>query len=332
MNAVHDKLAQRLKDLPLEEPEARVVSARVLRETRVVTPAPSRVPFRPRRFRLAAIAALLVASLPLAWGFLYFSPATAVALADAGGARGFSSFVLDGVGLGTGGSVTAQSSSASGPNFRVRLVGAYADPIRTVILVNLSPADTTFDATLRDQFGITYELHSGLGDLRTGDWAFEFSPASWLAAITGMRFTLDIRDVPMGFSIAQKPLTLRGIVLVNGGHELSTPAAGPIGQGHIKFGAVRYAGRVLAFDAKVSGIPDKELNQEFPKGSDKVALLIVLNPDDGGPGIMATSYGSSSSGGPSALSVYFVNVDPGTYVLSITIYGEGTLERTVVVS
>lgn len=332
MNAVQEELARRLRALPLDHPESHVVSARVLRESGVSARTPRRMEPRRRLIGLPAIAVLLVAILPLAWGFLYFSPATAAALADVGGPKGFSTAILEGVGLGTGNSVTAQSSSASGPTFRVTLVGAYADPIRTVILFNISPASITFSATLRDQFGINYDLRSGQGDLRTGDNAYEFAPASWLTARTGMRFTLDVREVPLGFSVPGQPATVRGVVLVNSGHELGAPAPGPLGQGYMSFRDLRYAGRVLAFDAEVSGIPYSELTRDFPKGSGLSAVNIVLKPVDGSPPILASGYGASSSGGPTALQAYFVNIDPGTYLLSIAVYGEGTLERTVVVS
>ena len=332
MNAVQEELARRLKDLPLEQPQARVITARVLSEARRPTRVPSRVRPRPAGFRPAALAVVLVAMLPLTRAFLYFSPASSTALADVGGPNGFSNFVLQGVGLGPGSEVTSQSASVGDTSFRIRLVGAYADSIRTVVLVNVYPADANFDAVLRDQFGLSYDMHSGQGDLRTGDYALAFSPASWLTAKAGLRFTLEMHPVPLGFSLEGAPLKLRGVVLVNSGHQLATPESGPVGQGYLTFRSVRYAGRVVAFDAELSGIPNSELNREFPKGSGLAALTIVMTPANGGPAIMASEYGESSNGGPTSLSAYFTDVDPGSYALSIAVYGEGSLERTIVVS
>ena len=60
---------------------------------------------------LAVAAALLVLTLA-SWGALYFSPATAAALADASGPGGFSGEILDHFGLGAE-NITAESSAAA---------------------------------------------------------------------------------------------------------------------------------------------------------------------------------------------------------------------------
>src|SRR3977135_2100773 len=109
-----DQLARRLRELPLDEPRPERITSRVLGAA--ARPAPPRL-----LRRLAIAAAILVRALPVTWGVLDPSPATAAALADASGPGGFSREILDNFGLGTGSGVTAQSSSASSSGPKAQL-------------------------------------------------------------------------------------------------------------------------------------------------------------------------------------------------------------------
>jgi hypothetical protein len=324
MNQPTDQLAQRLRELPLDEPRPERITSRVLGAA--ARPAPSRlVP------RLAIAAAILVAAVPVAWGVLYFSPATAAALADASG-PGFSHEILDNFGLGTE-NITAQNSSATSSGYEVQLVGAYADSIRTVVLLKSDPpVYASGFMQLTDQFGTTYYLHNGEGNLLTGDQVLSFEPASWLAMNTGMRFTLTFNELELldGSSV-RGSWTVKGVVLLKTGTLLHAPPPGPLGRGMVRFTEVRYVGRVISIQAEVRGVSlDGEVPPMKQGAKPSPRFQVELAPIDGSLGKPA-SFGWGSSGDVTKLQLLFVNVDPGTYYVILTLAGEGRLQSTLVV-
>ena len=323
MNQPNDQLAQRLRAIPLDHPRPEVITSRVLGAA--ARPAPSRV-----LPRLAIAAAILVAAVPVAWGALYFSPATAAALADASGPGGFSGEILDNFGLGAE-NITAQNSSATSSGYRVQLVGAYADSIRTVVLLKMDPPGFSGTAMLTDQFGTTYHLSNGEGNLLTGDQVLSFEPASWLASVTGMRFTLTFNQVSLlvGTNVAGS-WTVKGVVLLKTGKMLHAPSSGSLGSGTVAFTEVRYVGRVLSIQADVRGVSLDEPQVKQTKPTPR--FQVELAPTDGRPGKPANSFDWSTSGDVTKLQLLFVNVDPGTYYLILSLAGEGELQRTLVVA
>jgi hypothetical protein len=326
MNQPTDQLAQRLRELPLDEPRPERITSRVLGAT--ARPKPSRV-----LPRLAIAAAILVAALPVAWGVLYLSPATAAALADASGPGGFSSEILDNVGLGTGSAVTAQSSSAMSSGYKVKLVGVYADSIRTVILLKVQPgAMVSGFPRLTDQFGMSYEMRSAEGNLETGDEAMTFEPPPGFVSVTGLRFTLEVQElVTMSPRSVHGAWTVKGVVLLNDVKHLAAPASGHLGQGSVTFIDARYGGRVVSIRADVRGISlDGEVPAVSPATKPTPRFDIKLLRADGSL-LRPLVSGWASSGGVTKLEATWVNVEPGTYKLVLTLAGEGQLQSPLVV-
>jgi hypothetical protein len=323
MNSSIDQLAERLQELPLDVSRADVITARVLTARR-------RAP-RPPAF-LAVAAAFLVLLLA-SWGVLYFSPATAAALADASGPGGFSGEILNHFGLGTE-NITAESSTATSSGYKVKLIGAYADPLRTVVLLRITPgAFVSGDFVLTDQFGWTYQNLNAEGNLETGDQALTFEAATWLASSTGMRFTLTLNGVELlGGSHVSGSWTVKGVVLLNGGTTLQTPASGSLGPGTVTFSEARYAGRALSIKAEVRGVSvDGMVPAVGPGTKPQPALSVALAPADGGPLRPASTLSGSSNGDVSELEMLFLNVDPGKYFVVISVEGAGTLRSPIVV-
>ena len=332
MNTTTEQLAEQLRELKLEHPQPGAITARVL--AAAARPAP-----RWRLSRMAIAVAILLAALPGTWGVLYFSPATAAALADASGSGGFSSEILDHFGLGTGSLVTAQNSSATSSGYTVQLVGVYADSIRTVVLFKTTPpAFTSSIMRLTDQFGTEYHMRGGEGNLNTGDQAFEFEPASALTSVTGMRFTLTIdrltpdqRTIPRPREVSGAWI-LKGVELPRAGTKLVTPAQGSLGDGTVTFVEARYSGRVVLIRADVRGVSlEGNVGVEGPKNKPVPRFRVELTPVDGGRAAVGGGGWSSSSGSPAHVEALFYSVDPGTYKLNFVLAGAGTLTRTLVV-
>src|SRR5260370_13664912 len=173
----------RLVERPVTPPGPRSGANRVLHARR--PPAPRARPIV-RVARPLAAAIMFVFAL---WGVFYFAPVAGAALADAPGVGSFSSFVLGEAGLGTGNAATSEDSAASNSGVTIRLIGASANPLRTIVLLRISPAtDMPIGMTLKDQFGWSYEERGGYGDLRTGAIAMIFGPRSFVAQPLGMRF------------------------------------------------------------------------------------------------------------------------------------------------
>ena len=332
MNTTTEQLAEQLRELKLEHPQPGAVTARVL--AAAARPAP-----RWRPSRLAITVALLLAVLPVSWGVLYFSPATAAVIA-ASGLGGFPGEMLDGSGLGTG-SFTAQSASATSSGYTVQLVGAYSDSIRTVFLFQMTPAAFASGYMhLTDQFGTFYPMQGGEGNLDTGYQAFSFEPPSGLALITGMRFTLSLDQL----SIDQRPQKLpryvsgtwilKGVVLPSSGTKLAVPADGALGGGTVKFVDARYVGRAVLIRADVRGVSlAGDAGVEGPKNRRIPRFQVDFIAIDGSTAKIPPNSRWSSSDGDATqhVQILVLDVDPGTYRFTLALAGVGTLTRTLVV-
>ena len=326
MIPAHDPLAVRLRELALDRPDPRSMTVRVLAEA---------VQGERRRAipGLALAAAAVLVAVAGTWGFLYFSPVTGAALADASGTGRTASDVLRDVGLGAGATVSAQDSAATASGYRIQLVGASTDPIRTVILLKIMPADgMSFEGVrLTDQFGSSYELLEGVANTNTGDEALVFAPGRGLATSNGMRFSLDLSLVTTraGGSLPGA-WKVSGTVLPNAGTLLDAPAPGELGAGTLTFRQPRFAGGVLAFDADVRGLSPEQLGGSVPNGAKGQFALQAVLVDSAGSALPLNRR-FSGSGGASRVEAMAFGVRPGTYRLLLTLAGAGSLERTLVV-
>jgi hypothetical protein len=264
-----------------------------------------------KRASIAAVAmAALAAALLVAWNVPYFSPAAATWL-----------------GLGTGNPDTAQSFTFG--SYTIQLAGAYADSQVTVINLKGGPPDSGFGRTyLTDQFGTRYEGVGGEGS-STGDMALSFQPASWLASLTGMGYTLSVEQ---GSDVTvTRVSTLKGVVLLNTATKLQTPASDSFGNGRVTFFEARYGARVVAVRFEVRGVtviggyrPSEAAVTQTP------SIQVQLAPLAGGAA-KNMFYRSSVSGDVTQIYAIATLVDPGTYSVILSLQGVATLQRTLVV-
>jgi hypothetical protein len=153
----------------------------------------------------AAAAAIVVAILLVNVVAAYFAPKYQRAFADSG-VGPISQRFLSAVGL-RAGDVTVVGDSATSAGHTLKLVGAYADGLRTVLFVTidgrgaggnpkqygLHPGDWGInydDMTLTDQFNRSY---GGIGV--SGPTDLQFQPLIWPASDVGGRLTLHITGI-----------------------------------------------------------------------------------------------------------------------------------------
>jgi hypothetical protein len=326
-----DELEQRLRELPISKPDAAAVTARVLaasRHARTVTP---RRRINPWSLRPVATA---VAALVFVWAVFYFSPAAGAALADAPGVGHVSQLVLNEAGLGTGSSVTTEDASAAQSGVTLRLVGATASSLRTVLLVRISPANATFvGGTLTDQFGTSYEAHDGYGDLRTGDWAIVYAPPSFAAGPLGMRFTFTVNTFDDGQgNLVSGTWKVSGTVLSHSGRRVAAPPSAAIGSGTLSFSSGTEADGVLEMTAHVRGVPIVQIPSGKQTGPpDPTQLLGVVVTDSSGKQLDASAAARGEPGGWAIDIVAYGLSDHGTYTIVISIPGSGTASSTLAI-
>jgi hypothetical protein len=166
-------------------------------------------------FRVAGgVAAAVIAILLINVVAAYFAPKYERALADSG-VGPISQRLLSAVGL-KAGDVTVVGDSATSAGHTLKLVGAYADGLRTVLFVSVDGKGLTgnpkqygrnpgewgisFDlATLTDQFG-----HSYGGQGVVGPTDLQFRPLAWPASDVGARLTLHIAGIYAIWKIAEQ--------------------------------------------------------------------------------------------------------------------------------
>jgi hypothetical protein len=154
---------------------------------------------------VGGVAATVIAILLINVIAAYFAPKYERALADTG-VGAISQRLLSAFGL-KAGDVTAVSDSATSAGHTLKLVGAYADGLRSVLFIEidgrglggnpkqygLHPGDWGInydDITLTDQFGHSYG-GAGLG----GPSDLQFQPLAWPASEVGGRLTLHITGI-----------------------------------------------------------------------------------------------------------------------------------------
>ena len=179
----NDLLEQRLQNLVVETPDAGRITARVLSSGR-----------QRRARRVPRVASLGGATVALLLLIAYFVPAADAVLAD----TPIAGNLLQEAGLtGAAGRITSVGAVADSSGYRLKLVGAYADSTRTVLLLQAQPAILPLEefSVLTDQFGRTYQMHGGYSNSLTGDVIVEFDPLAWPDSITGARITLHVTSI-----------------------------------------------------------------------------------------------------------------------------------------
>lgn len=322
-----EELGQRLRELPIASPDADSVVSRVLPGGRVATARPRPIVFRIAR-PLAAVLVIFVAF----WGVFYFAPAAGAALADVPGVGPVSSLVLGEAGLGNGNSVTPQNSVATSSGITIRLIGATASPLRTVVLIRMSPSrDTPVGAaSLKDQFGWSYVAQGGYGDLRTGDSAFIFDPPTFLTQPLGMRFTLTINLVETDAGPVSGNWTLTGTVLVNSGLSFAAPQPATVGGMTVTFSSGREAAGVLELTARIQGVTMEQLGLDQKQTSDVQPLIVTVSDSTGRELEVPFGFGPDPTGITLDIVAYGA-ADHGTYKIRISVLGYGTVERSVTI-
>lgn len=322
-----EELSQRVRELPITKPDAGSVATRVLHARPIPAPRPRPIVVRVAR-PLAAVLVIFVAL----WGMFYFAPAAGSALADTPGVGSFSSFVLGEAGLGTGTSVTSEDSAAANSGVTIRLVGASASPLRTVVLVRVSPArDTPFNATLKDQFGWSYETRGGNGDLRTGDFALVFAPPSFLAQSLGMRFKLSLNSVGSDSGPVLGTWALSGTVLAHSGRSFAAPPPATVGRMTVTFSNGREAAGVLELTARIQGVTMDELGINHKQTSDVQPLTVTVTDSSGRELDVPYGFGPDPTGVTIDIIAYGAS-DHGTYTIRISVVGVGSVERSITIA
>lgn len=315
-----DDLGERIRQMPVTHPGAEAITARVLRAAQQK---PSRaLPFRLRPY------AMVAAALAVIVGAVYASPALDASVASAAGVGPVSHMVLDRAGVGNGSVITPQDSAAQVSGITVRLTGALADPIRTVLMLKVAPATTTpLVFFITDQFGTMYQVRRGFGDLRTGDWALILDPPSAVAIRLGMRFSTS-------FGVQGQPgtWTLSGSVLPNQAQTVDAPPAGMIGSHQVTFSSGQLGEGVLDLKAHLHGISIQETGMLRQKGTGQSGPTVTVVTNNNGRALQVTADVIALGDGVDLDIVAYGAPNSGSFQVTITIPSLGSLQRTVLVS
>lgn len=186
-----------------------------INEIQVWPGAKARPPARSRLIKVsAAAAAAVVAILVVNIAAAYYAPKYQRAVADTPGLGPISQRLLSAVGL-KGSDVAVVGDSASSAGHTLKLVGAYADGLRTVLFVSIDGKGVTGDpkqygrnpgewgvsfdlATLTDQFGRSYVVQGVVGPTD-----LQYEPLAWPASDVGARLTLHITGVWAIWKVAE---------------------------------------------------------------------------------------------------------------------------------
>ena len=312
-----DALEQRLAGLIVPAPDPGRITAHVLSMS--VT--------RPRR-HFARVAALAVAVLVIALGALYFVPATDAALAD---------------------------TPIAGDLLRdAGLVGAYADSTRTVLILHAEPAIwlSASNPELKDQFGRTYMMRSGMGNALTGNLVLQFEALSWPDSITGARIILHMTALAPIACVAAPSANSEGVICSNPGPPvvgswtlpatigvdegtvLALPAPARLGSANFRFTSVVATPATIGVEIDVTGMSFADLYKIIPDGRKGTPAFStdLIGPD----GVTKVAGGGGSSGDDLTGTHIHIQLRwnrdgsaAGDYRLRIAYIGLGEFERVL---
>lgn len=282
-----DEIDARLRALPatlrLTAPDVRALTRL---ETFVIQEARA----RRRSVRLMAAVAAALALLAIGNGAAaYYAPRYSQALADAPLVGGISAKLLEFSGLTTQ-TVSAVNDSSTSSGHTVRLVGAYADGLRTVLFLNIDGKGLTGNPkaygrnpgdyglgdglTLTDQFGHSYKL-AGV----SGPTVLQFEPLVWPASKVGARLTVQVTNLQKlwlqgdGERSVSGDWTLHATLVAEPVHVLPLPSPVRTANAIYTFTAVRVTSTAVHLEWTVTGalISDPRLNQH---GTEEERLLV----------------------------------------------------------
>jgi hypothetical protein len=266
IDPIQDPLADRLRAIQLEPPRSlvpSVLAAAGMRRSRSV----------PQRFGLVAVPIVLVALLMGASS--YFSPRFADALAGAPVIGGPIGELLRSTGMiRVQGRLTPLSDSVTSANFKVSLIGGYADAFQTLLIIRIDNPrqlhpSVLQQATLSDQFGRSYEQRAETWSTKHPGYVDEvisFAPLSWPASWAGARLTLSIDGLQLESSqpINVPPVAghwiLHGILDMQDTQSLSLPVDGRIGSTSFHFISLQTSPAALQLRMAIDGPLAPHLN------------------------------------------------------------------------
>lgn len=322
-----DLLEKRLQQLATEVPDATRVTARVM--SNAAKPRPRRAP----RVIVATIATVGLTVL-----VLYYAPAADTALASVPVAG---ELLRDAGLVAAAGRITSVGSVSTSSGYKVKLVGAYADSSRTVLLVHSDPPSLPGFAgqtVLTDQFGRSYNYQGGTADMRTGDETMQFDALAWPDGITGARITLHMSAVTPVYTTGPGQQvagswTLPATIGVDEGTALPLPADGTLGAARFHFISATYTPATIVVDIDVSGVSYEELSRNIPDGRGKATPALTIDVIDPN-GEIINGYSSSNNdffGGNHIHVTGFRLGGGGKYLLRVSYIGAGEFERTLLI-
>ncbi|TAN33277.1 hypothetical protein EPN29_05830 [bacterium] len=328
--------AQRLRSTLLEAGDTRP------RQGRTMPRVHSRSIWRPTRLPALAVAAIMLL-LIVNVGLVYFIPVYGSALARAPFVGSVSTPVLKYIGLDPG-AINGVDDVAVANGHKLHLIGAYADPLRTLTLIEIDdqplavPSKTShtydLDATLSDQFGRQYNRVYSPG-------ATEFEPLQPPAATIGARLTLHVTELLPTFrdgSIVSGSWDLHFVITQAPGKALPLPASVIRGDTTYTFTSAQLSGQLLKLRWLVSGGANHRAHARIAAGSfadpasSQVELWPVLVLDSGGQLVQMRTYGYTfPNGRPAEGQWEGVLPGPGRYTIGIG-SGDAKVTSTIAVT
>jgi hypothetical protein len=256
----------------LEIPVTSGLRERILQGAARVPAGPTAVAARRPRARRLALAAVAVAVLIAANGVaVYYAPSYGQAIAAAPVLGPVGSQILAHAGL-TSSSVAPIDETAASAGHEVRVVAAFADTLRTVVLLQVDhqpfqvaskhekPAFAPRDVTLTDQFGHGYSQTVGAEQ----QWVLSFEPLAGPARRVGGRLTLHVTKIDKVVADTAAPHGLRFIevagdwslrfsVIEGSARSLPLPAPVQLPEATCTFTSIRVSGYFVDLRASVTG-------------------------------------------------------------------------------
>lgn len=294
------------------------------------------------RVGLTALVLAIIADANL--GIAYYFPRYGVALANAPIVGGVSQTLLSSAGLVTA-DVSAASDVSTSSGHTLRLMGAYADGLQTVFLVQIDNQSlatagwgnkkSTFlvarDMDLTDQFGHIYEV-STAGQFPQGVEVFK--PLVSPAAGNGARLTLTVRS--LGNVGTGEPVygnwTLHATVFQHASHTIPAPTPLTLAGNIFTFESIR-SSTILDIRWKVTGPSVAQAWSAQDKGS--FASLSPFIPTLVGCPVASygsgTGYGYNPSTRTMSSELRYTLTAPGTCVIRFGSAQLGFVDRTIVI-